>query len=99
MVVTSGASVVAVVVVGVVCPVVAVNSGFSVVFVAIVVRPGPGPGVVKVLTVVNSGPVGFVVAGVVCSSGCTVVGDVEDVPLEITVVDLVNSGFEVVVVP
>lgn len=73
MVVTSGASVVAVVVVGVVFPVVAVNSGFSVVFVAIVVRQGPG--VVKVLAVVNSGPVGFVVAGVVCSSGCTVVGD------------------------
>lgn len=98
MVVTSGASVVAVVVVGVVCPVVAVNSGFSVVFVAIVVTPA-GPAVVKVLAVVNSGPVGFVVAGVVCSSGCTVVGDVEDVPLEITVVDLVNSGFEAVVVP
>lgn len=97
MVVTPGASVVAVVVVGVVFLVVGVNSGFSVVFVAIVVRPGPA--VVKVLAVVNSGPVGFVVAGVVCSSGCTVVGDVEDVPLEITVVDLVNSGFEAVVVP
>lgn len=97
MVVTPGASVVAVVVVGVVFPVVVVNSGFSVVFVAIVVRPGLA--VVKVLAVVNSGPVGFVVAGVVCSSGCTVVGDVEDVPLEITVVDLVNSGFEAVVVP
>ena len=41
MVVTPGASVVAVVVVGVVFPVVGVNSGFSVVFVAIVVRPGP----------------------------------------------------------
>lgn len=86
MVVTPGASVVAVVVVGVVFPVVGVNSGFSVVFVAIVVRPGPA--VVKVLAVVNSGPVGFVVAGVVCSSGCTVVGDVEDVPLEITVLAL-----------
>ena len=97
MVVTPGASVVAVVVVGVVFPVVGVNSGFSVVFVAIVVTPGPA--VVKVLAVVNSGPVGFVVAGVVFSSGCTVVGDVEDVPLEITVVDLVNSGFEAVVVP
>ena len=85
VVVDSGVRVVDVVV-GVVCPVDTVNSGFNVVSIAVVVSSGPG--VLKVLAVVNSGLVGFDVTSVVSEVCADDVGGVA----------VVSAGFNVVIV-
>lgn len=85
VVVDSGVRVVDVVV-GVVCPVDTVNSGFNVVSIAVVVSSGPG--VLKVLAVVNSGLVGFDVTNVVSEVCADDVGGVA----------VVSAGFNVVIV-
>lgn len=85
VVVDSGVRVVDVVV-GVVCPVDTVNSGFNVVSIAVVVSSGPG--VLKVLAVVNSGLVGFDVTSVVSEVCAYDVGGVA----------VVSAGFNVVIV-
>ena len=83
VVVDSGVGVVDVVV-GVVCPVDTVNSGFNVVSIAVVA----GPWVLKVLAVVSSGLVGFDVTSVVSEVCTDVVGGVA----------VVSAGFNVVIV-